>query len=269
VLKATQAASGNYTAATATTTFAVTGAVPSLTFASIGSKVSVTAAFAVTASSNSQGAIIYSVVSGPATLSGNLVSVTGAGTVTLMAYQAASGNYTTGTATTSFTVVAAAVVAPPALQIETIGTQSLSSGSVSVAAYSTSPAAINYRVLSGPATISGNRITFHGAGTVVVQASQAATKSFAAVTATASFTITSAATPTLTISASRTKQGYALSAQSNSTGGITFSVLGGPAVVRGSNLVLSAFGTVIVQATQTAAGDYTAATTTLTIQAGN
>jgi hypothetical protein len=58
----------------------------------------------VSAPSNSPGAITYSVVSGPATISGNTVTITGVGSVTLQASQAASGSYTTATATTSFTV---------------------------------------------------------------------------------------------------------------------------------------------------------------------
>ncbi len=49
----------------------------------------------------------YAVVSGPATIAGNIVTLTGAGTVMLLANQAASGNYAAATATTSFIVAAA------------------------------------------------------------------------------------------------------------------------------------------------------------------
>jgi hypothetical protein len=66
------------------------------------------APFAVSASSNSSGAITYSVVSGPATISGSTVTVTGVGTVVLQASQAASGNYTAGTQNATFTVSAEA-----------------------------------------------------------------------------------------------------------------------------------------------------------------
>jgi len=66
--------------------------------------------FTVSASSNSSGAITYSVVSGPATISGNSVTLTGAaGTVTLMASQAASGSYAAGTQNASFSVIAGSV----------------------------------------------------------------------------------------------------------------------------------------------------------------
>ena len=62
------------------------------------------APFAVNATSSSSGAITYSVVSGPATISGNVVTITGAGTVVLSATQAATSIYTAGSAQTSFTV---------------------------------------------------------------------------------------------------------------------------------------------------------------------
>jgi streptogramin lyase len=65
--------------------------------------------FTVSASSNSTGAFTYSVAGGPATISGATVTVTGAGTVTLEASQAADANYSATTATASFTVLAGSV----------------------------------------------------------------------------------------------------------------------------------------------------------------
>jgi hypothetical protein len=60
--------------------------------------------FTVVATSNSTGALTYSVVSGPATISGSTVTVTGAGTVVLQASQVAAGNYGAGTQNASFVV---------------------------------------------------------------------------------------------------------------------------------------------------------------------
>ena len=57
--------------------------------------------------SNSAGAITYSVVSGPATISGSTVTLSGPGTVVLKASQAASGNYLAGSQSGTFTVAAA------------------------------------------------------------------------------------------------------------------------------------------------------------------
>jgi hypothetical protein len=104
VVNASQAASGNYAAATAMTTFSVGTEVPTLTFGPYGQQ-TVNAPFTVSASSASSGAMTYSLVSGSATVAGNQVTPTAAGSVTLSVVQAANGNYATATAQTAFNVV--------------------------------------------------------------------------------------------------------------------------------------------------------------------
>jgi hypothetical protein len=98
---------------------------PTITFAPIPSMVMPVAPFTVSATSNSTSPITYNVVSGPATISSNTVTVTGAGTVVIMASQLANSTYTSGTVQTSFTV-APATVTPPTTPVTsancTIGT---------------------------------------------------------------------------------------------------------------------------------------------------
>ncbi|MEI9979675.1 MAG: MBG domain-containing protein [Edaphobacter sp.] len=62
------------------------------------------APFALNATSNSPGAIIYSVLSGPATISGNILTITGTGHVTVQAGQYAQTGYTGSNVQTGFTV---------------------------------------------------------------------------------------------------------------------------------------------------------------------
>ena len=62
------------------------------------------APFTVSAISKSTGTLTYKVLSGPATLSGNTLTVTGVGTVVLSASQAAKDSYNANTAMTSFKV---------------------------------------------------------------------------------------------------------------------------------------------------------------------
>jgi hypothetical protein len=102
-LQASEAASGNYDAATKNTTFAVAAVTPTISF-TIANHTYGDAPFTVSATSNSTGAFIYTMVSGPATISGSTVTLTGVGTVVLSASQAGSGNYTAAAANTSFTV---------------------------------------------------------------------------------------------------------------------------------------------------------------------
>ena len=117
------------------------------------------APFTVAATSNSTGAFTYSVVSGPATISGAAVTLTGAGTVVLVASEAASGNYGAGTQNATFTVYPAVptvgvkaapspvfVLNPVTLSVSVSSTVSTPTGSVIF--YDGSNAL-------GPATLSG------------------------------------------------------------------------------------------------------------------
>jgi hypothetical protein len=78
--------------------------IPTLTFATIPPQTYGDPPFTVSATSASNGAVIYTVTSGPASVSGNTVTLTGAGTIALSASQAASGDYAATTATTSIVV---------------------------------------------------------------------------------------------------------------------------------------------------------------------
>jgi hypothetical protein len=107
-ITATTIADGNYAVATGTNTLTVM-TLPTIVF-SVPNHHTQDSPFTVTATSNSSGAITYSVVSGPATIAGNTVTLSGlAGTVTLQASQAANGSFPAGTQNTSFLVIAGSV----------------------------------------------------------------------------------------------------------------------------------------------------------------
>jgi RHS repeat-associated protein len=234
----------------------VSKATPTITFTVSNQTYGVTP-FAVSASSNSTGAFTYSVVSGPATISGSTVTITGVGTVVLQASQVASGNYTAGTQNATFTVSAEA----PTITF-TVSNQTYGVSPFAVSASSNSTGAITYSVVSGPATISGSTVTLTGVGTVVLQASQAASGNYTAGTQNATFTV-SAEAPTITFTVSNQTYGVApfeVLASSNSTGAITYSVVSGPATISGSTVTITGVGTVVLQASQAASGNYTAGT---------
>ena len=183
MLSASQVANGNFAAATTTTSFAVAVEVPTLSFAAIASQTFGNVPFTVSATSASSGAVTYTVVSGPATISGNTVTLTGTGTVVLSASQAASGNFAASTATTTFAVAAEV----PILTFANIGQQTVGTA-FTVSATSASSGAVTYTVLNNRATIMGSQVTPTVAGTVTLTASQAASGNFAAATATTTFT---------------------------------------------------------------------------------
>jgi len=259
VLSALQAATTNYASATAATSFIVSPATPTLSFTSISTQTYGVAPFTVSAASASSGAVTYAAISGPATIIGSTVTITGAGTVVLSASQTAMVNYAAATATTSFIVNPAT----PTLSFSAISTQTYGASPFTVSASSASSGAVTYAVTSGPATISGSTATITGAGTVVLSASQTATANYAAATATTSF-IVNPATPTLSFSAISTQtygaSPFTVSASSASTGAVTYAVTSGPATISGSTVTITGAGTVVLSASQVATANYAAAT---------
>ena len=81
-----------------------------ITFSGLGNKLVDDAPFAVSATSSSGLAVSLSIVSGPATLSGNTITLTGTGTVTVRASQAGDATYSAASAVLIFTVSAPSTV---------------------------------------------------------------------------------------------------------------------------------------------------------------
>ncbi|GAB2527357.1 hypothetical protein GCM10027189_02630 [Rufibacter soli] len=93
-ITASQGGNGNYNEATAIThKFNVAQASNSITFTEITDKTFGDAAFSVTASAASGAEVSFTVVSGPATIDGSTLTLTGAGKVTVKATSAKTTNY--------------------------------------------------------------------------------------------------------------------------------------------------------------------------------
>src|SRR5439155_21040117 len=92
---ATRAADNNYSAATSSAAvIAVAKASQTITFGALAGKTFGDGPFALSATATSGAPVSYSVVSGPASIAGNIVTITGAGTVVVRASQAGNNNYT-------------------------------------------------------------------------------------------------------------------------------------------------------------------------------
>ncbi len=102
-------ASGSYGSGSLTANITVAQAAQTITFPAIAAKVFGNAPFAVSATATSSLPVTIAVTSGPATISGNTVTLTGAGTVTLTATQAGNANYSAATPVTQRFTVSAAV----------------------------------------------------------------------------------------------------------------------------------------------------------------
>ena len=181
VITATQAETTNYTvSAPITADFVVNPIAPTLGAFTVPTKDFGTAPFTLTPpTSNSSGEFSYtSDNTSVATISGNMVTIVGAGTAVITATQAAAGNYTLGSTPAIFTVNP---IAPKFLDTFTIPAKDFGTAPFTL----TPPTSTNtlgaFSYTSGNtgiATISGNMVTIVGAGTVVITAMQAATTNY-------------------------------------------------------------------------------------------
>ena len=129
--------------------------------------------------SPSAGALTYSVVSGPATVTGNTVALTGAGTVVVQATQAADAKYPAASVRTAFSVAKAM----PTFAFAALPSVIDGDPPFTVSATSASTGAVTYTVVSGPAVVTRDQVRVTGPGAITLRATQAASTDFAAAVA--------------------------------------------------------------------------------------
>jgi uncharacterized repeat protein (TIGR01451 family) len=146
-----------------------------ITFPALPDKESTAMPFTITATASSGLLVSLSIVSGPATISGDIITLDGSlGTVTVRAEQAGDANWNPAPA-----VERSFAVTQPGLENQTIDFPSipnkLTTGApFAISATATSGLPVSFTLVSGPATLSGNMVTLDGtAGTVTIKASQA------------------------------------------------------------------------------------------------
>ena len=177
-VQASQPGNSSYNAAPSTNvSFNVTLANQAITFAPIPTKAPTDAPFALTATTSSGLPVYFSVLSGPAGInSSNYVTLLGAGTVSILAWQPGNSNYNAAaTVQQSFTVSQI----PQTIAFGALSQQRSVDAPFPIFASASSGLPVNFSVLSGPAQLSGNVLTLTGAGTVTVRASQAGSSVFA------------------------------------------------------------------------------------------
>ncbi len=123
-------------------------------------------------------AVTYTLVSGPATLSGGSLTITGMGAVTVRATQAGNANYGAATADLTFAVSSklSQTITFAALD-DRVGSDPL----FALSASASSGLPVSFTVVSGPASLDGSNLSLTGAaGTVVIQARQSGNDIYAA-----------------------------------------------------------------------------------------
>ncbi|MEY2879840.1 MAG: hypothetical protein RLZZ15_2220 [Verrucomicrobiota bacterium] len=262
VIRASQAGDTTYNAAADVQRgFDVAKAPQTIAFGPLANKTVLDPSFSVGATATSGLPPTFSVVGGPATISGSTVTLSGLGLVTIRASQGGDANYQAAAPTEqSFTVSRA----NQTLTFGPLENRTFGDTPFALSATASSGLAPSLSVVSGPATISGNTLTLTGVGTVKIRASQAGNTSYnAAVDAEQSFTV-SRANQTINFGPLVNKTfgdpPFPIGATASSGFAPTLSVVSGPATIAGNTMTLTGAGTVTIRASLGASANYNAAT---------
>jgi hypothetical protein len=200
----------------------------------------------------------FSVISGPAILtSSNILTLTGAGAVTVQANQPGNSLYNPATSTNvTFNVSRANQV----ITFAPLPDRSAGDPPFALTATASSGLPVYFNVLSGPASLdASNNLTLLGAGSVSVLAYQPGNSNYnAAATEQQNFNV-SKIPQTITFGAlSQQKVGdapFPLNATASSGLPVSYSI-SGPATLSGNIVTLSSYGTVTVTASQSGNNSY-------------
>src|SRR5207244_29077 len=212
------------------------------------------APFAVSATASSGLAVSFNIVSGPATIATNTITITAAGTVVVRASQAGNGNYnaapnvdqtfTVSKATPTITWTNPADIAYGTLL-----------GSTQLNAAASTPGAFVYTPASGTKLNPGNGQILHVGFTPTDANYDTASKDVLINVLKASQTITFGAPASKTYG----DLPFVVSATASSGLSVSFSILSGPATVSGGTVTITGAGTVVVRASQAGNTNYNAA----------
>ena len=258
-IELTGGSDNNYTFNLTDGNLRITQASQSITFDPIPDKTFGDAPFLVNATASSGLPVEFDVISGPATIDDNEVTITGAGNVIIGAQQSGNLNYNAASATNrSFTVAKA----DQTINIIPIPGKLITDAPFSVSATASSGLTVSFSVSSGPATMSGNTVTLDGvSGTVVLNVFQTGNANYNSIFTTTSFTVSDPALldQTITFDAIPDKifgdVPFNLSATASSGLDVAFSIVSGPVTLDDDEVTITGAGTVEIAANQ--AGDAT------------
>ncbi len=175
-VRAMQPGSDQFNSAATDVTFNVAKAEQSIAFPTLAGKSLTDPPFIVNATASSGLAVQFTLVSGPATMNSNLITLTGAGVITVRATQSGNTNFNPAAEVQrSFTVAKL----PQFITFSTLGRQVFGDVPFALSATVSSGLQVEFTVLSGPATVSAGIATLTGPGLVVLRASQSGNATYA------------------------------------------------------------------------------------------
>ena len=176
-VQAIQTGNDNYNAALSVNqTFVVVPGSQTLTFIPMGPKTFGDSPATLQATSNRDLQFRFRVLSGPASVEGTVLTINGAGTVVVQAIQSGTDLYEAATAIQSVSISKAAQT----ITFSALINRGYSTNLQQLKASASSGFPVTFRVVSGPATISGSELKLTGVGNIAVAADQAGNGNFLA-----------------------------------------------------------------------------------------
>lgn len=149
-----------------------------ITFDAIADQAPSQTSLTLKATSTSGLTVLFSVIAGPAEVTGNVLKITGTGAITVRAYQDGNSQFYAATPVDrSFSVKATQTIT-----FNAIADRYTNQGDLVLTATSSANLPVSFSVRSGPATLTGSTLKITGAGTVTVRAAQDGNAQFLAAT---------------------------------------------------------------------------------------
>ena len=252
-LRAIQSGNDNYLSASPVErTFTVTKAPQTITWGPFPGGITFgDPAVKLVATSSAGLEVAFRILSGPGIIDGQMFTAAGAGTVVIQAFNAGNALYQAGAAPLLNVVVAKA---PQTIAFTALPDVPYSTNPIAITAAARSQLPVSYRLVGGPATLSGDRLKLTGVGVVSVAVDQAGNANWlAAPSVTNRFAVTRGI-QTLTFDAipDQVVGNPPITLQAVSSVGLPmlFEIVSGPATVAGKVLTLTGPGRVTVRARQ-------------------
>ena len=246
-----------------TQTFVVNKATQTISFAVLPDRAVGDGPFPLQAVASSGLPVSYRVAAGPATINGNNVTITGAGTITIEAGQPGNENYTAASPVTrSFAAIISTARQNQTISFPTLSYKTYTSPAFAVTATASSGLPVSFRVVSGPVSLQNNQVTITGIGSVTIEATQSGNSLYHAATPVLrSFTV-GKASQVVTFAAPSNKRSndppFVLTGTASSGLPVQYRVVAGPATVSGATVTLTGAGTVTLEAVQPGDAFYSA-----------
>lgn len=150
--------------------FAAASIPQTIHFIPVSGKIYTDSPFALDATTTSGLPVSLVIISGPGSLSGNIYTITATGTVTIRAMQTGDNVYDTAAPIIQSFIINKA---PQTISFPSIPSQSPGSPALALNATASSELPIEYSLVSGNASLSGNQISFTSVGEITIRATQA------------------------------------------------------------------------------------------------